>query len=56
VEFNLALASEMSGNLDLAIEWGLKSFKTKYSKAIEVYLKNLDTKRSAKLKESKLRY
>ena len=27
VEFNLALASEMTGNVDLAIEWGLKSFK-----------------------------
>lgn len=56
VEFNLALASEMNGDLDLAIEWGLKSFKSRYSKAIEVYLKTLDNKRIAQLKENKKRY
>ena len=56
VEFNLALASEMNGDLDLAIEWGLKSFKTRYSKATEVYLKTLDDKRIALLKENKKRY
>ncbi|NEW82586.1 MAG: hypothetical protein GZ094_09510 [Mariniphaga sp.] len=56
VEYNLALASEMNGDLDLAIEWGLKSFKSKYSKAIEVYLKTLDNKRIAQLKENKKRY
>ena len=56
LEFNLALASEMCGNLDLAIEWGLKSFKTNYSKAAEVYLKKLDAIRQAKLKEPKHRY
>jgi len=56
VEYNLALASEMIGDLDLAIEWGLKSFKSRYSKAIEVYLKTLDNKRIAQLKENKKRY
>ena len=56
VEFNLALAAEMNGNLDLAIEWGLKSFKTHYSKPAEVYLRTLDYARQAKLKETKPMY
>ena len=56
VEFNLALASEMNGNLDLAIEWGLKSFKTSYCFAIEEYLKTLEATRKAKSRESKQRY
>jgi len=47
VEYNLALASEMTGDFDLAIEWGLKSFKTKYSREAELYLKYLDLRRSA---------
>ncbi len=38
IEFNLALASEMEGDLKKAIEWTQKSFKTKYSKASEDYL------------------
>jgi len=56
VEYNLALAAEMDGDLDLAIEWGLKSFKTRYSKPAEVYLKTLDLKRKAQQKENKKRY
>ncbi len=56
VEFNIALAAEMAGNLELAIEWGLKSFKTNYSQAAEVYLRNLYSIRSSKQHESKLRY
>ena len=56
VEFNLALAAEMKGNLDLAIEWGLKSFKTNYSQTAEVYLRTLYSARSSKQQESKLRY
>ncbi len=56
IEYNLALAAEMTGNLDLAIEWGLKSFKSNYSKAAEVYLRRLNTSRQAKLKETKQRY
>ena len=56
VEFNLALASEMSGNVDQAIEWGLKSYKTRYSKAAEEYLKTLDDRKKARDKENKTRY
>lgn len=56
VEFNLALASEMNGDPNLAIEWGLKSFKTRYSKTAETYLKTLDAIRKAKQKELKQRY
>lgn len=56
VEFNLALAAEMNGDLDLAIEWGLKSFKTKYSKAAEVYLKTLDNKLKQEQKQSNKKF
>jgi hypothetical protein len=56
IEFNLALASEMTGNIDLAVEWALKSFKTRYTKAVEVYLKTLDNKRKALLNENSKRY
>lgn len=42
IEFNLALASEMNGNLKEAVEWAGKSFKTKYSKAAEDYLRLLN--------------
>jgi len=40
-EYNLALASELEGNIDQAIEWGLKSFHTLYDYRTEVYLKKL---------------
>ena len=56
VEYNLALAAEMNGDTDRAIEWGLKSFKTRYTKAIEVYLKALDKKRETQLQENKKSY
>ena len=56
VEFNLALAFEMTGDLDLAIEWVLKSYKSNYSSAADEYLKVLDTSRKARNKESKIRY
>ncbi len=48
-EYNLALASELDGNIDQAIEWGLKSFYSHYQHQTEVYLKKLKA-----LKESKL--
>jgi hypothetical protein len=51
VEFNLALAAEMNGDPDLAIEWGLKSFKTRYTKVTEDYLKMLDSEIKAQQKE-----
>jgi len=44
IEFNLALASEMNGNLNEAIEWAQKSFQTKYSLAAEDYLRLLTLK------------
>jgi hypothetical protein len=56
VEYNLALAAEMSGDLDLATEWGLKSFKTRYTKVSEDYIKLLDNKIKAQQTESNKRY
>jgi hypothetical protein len=38
VQFNLALCSEMNGDLKGAIQWAEKSFKSKYSKAAENYI------------------
>ncbi|WP_372772476.1 DUF6340 family protein [Mangrovibacterium sp.] len=40
-EFNLALASEMLGNLELAIEWANKSYYTKYMNQTNNYLLKL---------------
>lgn len=48
-EYNLALASELDGNIDQALEWGLKSFYTYYQYQTEVYLRKLKA-----LKESQL--
>ncbi len=38
IEFNLALAAEMNGDLNLAIDWLSKSIKTKYSGTANLYL------------------
>lgn len=46
IEYNLALASEMTGDLDQAIEWCGKSLKTKYSRIANLYLKYLKERRS----------
>ena len=40
-EFNLALMSELSGDIDGALEWGLKSFYSYYRYQTESYLKKL---------------
>ncbi len=40
-EFNLALASEMLGDIDLAIEWANKSYYTKYMQQTQNYLLTL---------------
>lgn len=40
-EFNLALASEMLGNIDQAIEWAAKSYQTRYMNQTDNYLKKL---------------
>lgn len=53
VEYNLALAAEMAGDIDLAIEWGIKSYKTKYSREAELYLKYLDLRRKELQKSPK---
>lgn len=41
IEYNLALASEMKGDIEGANEWGGKSLKSKYSRNAEDYLMNL---------------
>lgn len=41
IEYNLALAAEMNGDIDEAIEWGGKSLKSKYSLSTKQYLKEL---------------
>lgn len=51
-EYNLALASELEGDLDKAIEWGLKSFYTQYDYRTEVYLKKLKALKESQLKEN----
>jgi len=44
-EFNLALISELNGDIDVAIDWGLKSFYTRYRYQTEIYLKKLQARR-----------
>lgn len=53
VEFNLAVAAEMNGNIDSAIEWATKSYKTNYSYKIESYLKQLVERRETLKKSGK---
>lgn len=48
-EYNLALASELDGNVDQAIEWGLKSFYSHYQYQTEVYLKKLKALKDSQL-------
>lgn len=48
-EYNLALASELEGDIDGAIEWGLKSFYTYYQYQTEVYLKKLQALKKSRL-------
>ncbi len=50
IEFNLALASEMSGDLKKALEWGNKSFQSRYRKETDYYLRKLN-KRNAELND-----
>jgi len=40
-EFNLALINELNGNINSAIQWGLKSFHSNYRNQTEAYLKKL---------------
>jgi len=43
-EYNLALISELEGDIDQALEWALKSYNSYYQYQTEVYLKKLDSK------------
>lgn len=42
IEYNLALAAEMNGDLKAAFQWAEKSFKSKYSRTAEEYIKLLN--------------
>ena len=50
-EFNLALANELFGDLDQAIEWGVKSYRTRYRPITHNYLETLNF-RKKKLEEN----
>lgn len=52
IEFNLALAAEMNGDLEKAQEWGTKSLQTRYRKETDYYLRKL-SKRIATLNDLK---
>jgi len=45
IEYNLALTEEMNGDIDQAIEWATKSFRTMFSVPAENYLKYLAKRR-----------
>jgi hypothetical protein len=44
-EYNLALIHELDGDLDGAMDWGLKSFYSQYRKQTENYLKKLQNRK-----------
>lgn len=44
-EFNMALANELNGNLDSAIQWGVKSYYSLYRHQTEAYLKKLQARK-----------
>lgn len=44
-EFNMALASELKGNLDTAIQWAIKSYYTMYRHQTEAYIKKLEARK-----------
>jgi hypothetical protein len=46
LEFNIALASEMQGDLDEAIRWGLKSYHTQFRLVTYNYLNTLKERKS----------
>ncbi|MBA4411658.1 MAG: DUF6340 family protein [Bacteroidota bacterium] len=49
-EYNLALMSELSGDIDGALEWGLKSFYSYYRHQTEAYLKKLKARKETQQK------
>jgi hypothetical protein len=48
IEYNLALAAEMNGNIDEAIAWAKKSSQSKYSKVAEDYIRFLNARQENK--------
>ena len=46
-EYNLALISELNGDLYKAIEFGLKSFYSYYRFQTQIYLKKLEARKLA---------
>ena len=42
IEYNLALAAEMNGDLKAAIQWAKRSFKSKFSRTAEEYINLLN--------------
>ena len=46
-EYNLALINELNGDIDKAIEYGLKSFYTYYRFQAQTYLKKLEARKMA---------
>ncbi len=44
IEYNIALAEELNDNLNEALEWIIKSLKTKYSEEAEIYCNLLRTR------------
>ncbi|MDP2337955.1 MAG: DUF6340 family protein [Bacteroidota bacterium] len=44
-EYNLSLISELNGDMDGAIEWGLKSYYSFYRHQTEIYLKKLEERK-----------
>ncbi len=53
IEYNLALAAEMKGDLDGALEWALKSYKSAYSPKVDEYYKLLTNLKRKRKNESK---
>ncbi len=49
-EFNMALASELDGRIDDAIEWASKSYQTAYRNQTDMYLKQLKSRKAELLK------
>jgi len=43
IEYNLALTSEMQGDIKMALQWAKKSFKSKFSTAAEDYIRYLNS-------------
>lgn len=46
-EFNMALLSELNGDIDAAIDWGVKSYYSQYRNQTEVYLKKLQARKES---------